>query len=100
MMKQIYFLTLTLVLASCSSSLKIRVDVLNREALRKFPEFRKMEAEQAYSKLKALESRNSFNDYKEELRKITRAGIENFQKGVIAKDNVQTLIDNIDKGIN
>jgi hypothetical protein len=87
-MKPIFFLSIVLLLSSCSSALKIRVDVLDREALRKFPDFRRLEAEQAYSKLKPID----FNEYKLELKKVVNVGLKALPKeGEVAAVDVRAI---------
>lgn len=74
-MRNTYLIVFVLMMTSCSSALKIRVDVLNREALRKFPEFNKLEAEQIYVKLKTAYDKSFFDEYRKDLKKLTRAEI-------------------------
>lgn len=95
-MKTIYFLTLGIILASCSSALKIRVDVLDREALRKFPSFQKLEAEQLYEQLKvtwtdsALRAQQLYLKIESNKRIIAGAKI-----GEIAPSDTIALIDSV-----
>jgi hypothetical protein len=88
-MKSIFYLAIILLLNSCSSALKIRVDVLDREALRKFPDFRRLEAEQAYSKLKPLD----FNEYKLQLKKVVKTGVAALQRDAVISSTDATTIE-------
>lgn len=97
-MKRINYFVALLLLSSCSSALKIRVEVLDREALRKFPEFRRLEAEQAYSKLKPFY--DSLNRNRVRLKKIVKDGLDNLQMhGTVAKSDVKPLNDSLKKKI-
>ncbi|MBX2947200.1 MAG: hypothetical protein KF725_15320 [Cyclobacteriaceae bacterium] len=99
-MGKIYLFINILLFTGCSSVLKIRVDVLNREALRKLPDFARLETEQLYVKLKTALDRNIFDNYRSDLKKLVRAGISKLEiDNVIAKSDTQEIITNIDRAI-
>lgn len=101
-MKTIYFLILGVLFASCSSALKIRVDVLDREALRRLPSFQKLEAEQLYEQLKAVWTDSALGAnrlyLKVESNRRIAAGAKNGEIApsdtVAIRDSVSTKIDN------
>lgn len=99
-MRNLNLIVFILMLTSCSSALKIRVDVLNREALRKFPEFNKLEAEQIYVKIKTANDKKLFDDYRRDLKKLVRDGIIKLTiDAEIAEADAQTINTKIDKAI-
>jgi hypothetical protein len=99
-MKQFAVVILAALLCSCGSTLKIKIDVMNREALRKQPGMIKLEVEQQYTRIKPLIDAESFNKYRASLKEVVDKRMDSLVTvGVLDAASKPGIIDAIDKYI-